>query len=162
MFAGSGILWLAIAIFLAGSGVACVEVNGGAAELSWALRDFEGRPISGDEPPCTLTNIGAIRLNWKAVTGDADGVLVADGWDTFPCSDNRGVTDFIIPAGRQMLWVEPICEDDAGTAGSYEVPPPIVRSVEEGTVTTLDALLIVADQDCTCPASPSSCTAATR
>ncbi len=160
MFARSGILWLATAIFHAVFAVACIEVNGGAAELSWALRDFEGKPISGDERPCTITNIKQIRLHWKAVTGDADTSLVPDGTEEFPCGDNRGVTEFTIPVGRQMLWIEPVCQDEAAAApGSYEVPPPIVRNVEEGTVTTLDALLIVADRDCTCPTSSSSCTA---
>jgi hypothetical protein len=160
MFARSGILRLATAIFHAVLAAACIEVNGGAAELSWALRDFEGKPISGDDPACTITNIARIRLHWKAVTGDADTSLVPDGTAEFLCNDNRGVTGFTIPAGRQMLWIEPVCPEGAAAPGSYEVPPPIVRTVEDGTVTTLDALLIVADRDCTCPTSSSSCAAA--
>jgi hypothetical protein len=161
MFAQSGILWLATAIFPAVFALACIEVNGGAAELSWTLRDFEGKPISeNNEPPCTVTNIEQIHLHWKAVTGDADTSLVPDDTAEFQCRDNRGVTKFTIPVGRQMLWIEPVCQDEAAAPGSYEVPPPIVRNVEEGTVTTLDALLIVADRDCTCPTSSSSCAAA--
>lgn len=159
MFAPSGILWLALAIFHAVSSVACIEVNGGAAELSWTLRDFEGKPI--DTPACTRTNIREVRLNWKAVTDDAAGPLEPDGSDRFTCSDNRGVTEFIIPAGRQMLWIEPICQD-AITATSYEVPPPIVRTVVQGTVITLDALLLVVDEDCTCQAASSVCSTAAR
>ena len=162
MFARSGILWLATAIFHAVLAVACIEVNGGAAELSWALRDFEGKPISEDgAPPCTVTNIEQIHLHWKAVTDDSDTSLVPDGTEEFPCGDNRGVTEFTIPVGQQMLWIEPVCPDGAA-AVSYEVPPPIVRNVEEGTVTTLDALLIVADRDCTCPTSSSDCAPALR
>lgn len=161
MFARSGILWLAIAIFLAVIAVACVEVNGGAAELSWTLRDFEGKPISDRGPPCTITNIEEIRLNWKAVTDDTGNSLVPDDSTGFECDDNRGVTKFIIPAGRQMLWIEPVCPNET-VAASYEVPPPIVRDVADGTVTTLDALLIVADPACTCPTSGSSCTTSSR
>lgn len=152
MFARSSILWLATAIFLAVTAVACIEVNGGAAELSWTLRNFDGKPISGDDPPCTITNIEEIRLNWKAVTDDTDTGLVPDDSAEFQCDDNRGVTEFIIPAGKQMLWIEPLCRNEIA-ATNYEVPPPIVRNVEEGTVTTLDALLIVADPGCTCRTS---------
>lgn len=160
MFARSSILWLATAIFLAVIAVACIEVNGGAAELSWTLRDFDGKPISGDDPPCTITRIEQIRLNWKAVTDAADTTLVPDDSAVFQCGDNRGVTEFIIPAGKQMLWIEPICRNEI-MARQYEVPPPIVRTVEEGTVTTLDALLIVADPACTCRTS-SGCPASSR
>lgn len=159
MFARGGILWLAIVQVV--SVVACVDVNGGAAELSWTLRDFEGKPISGDDPACTITNIGEVRLNWKAATSDGDDELIADDSEEFPCIDNRGVTGFDIPPGRQMLWIEPICREEMAIIGKYEVPPPIVRTVEEGTVITLDALLIVADPDCTCPSSPTSCPATT-
>jgi hypothetical protein len=163
MFARSGVLWLALAILPVVSAVACIDVNGGAAELSWTLRDFEGQPISDGEHPCVLTNIGEIRLNWKAVTDDGgDGAMEPDGTDKFRCLDNRGVTGFVIPAGRQMLWIEPICRSDAVMLGSYEVPPPIVRTIEDGTVTTLDALLIVADPECTCPTATANCATASR
>jgi hypothetical protein len=158
MFAPSGILWLALAIFHAVSAVACIEVNGGAAELSWTLRDFEGKPIKRDNEdghPCELTNIEWIRLHWQAV-GDGGTGIGPSGDHSFRCQANRGITEFTIPAGRQMLWIEPVCGDDIDAA-RYEVPPPIVRNVEQGTVLTLDALLIVADRDCTCPTSPSSC-----
>ena len=73
-----------------------------------------------------------------------------DGWAEFPCSDRRGITKFTVPRGQHLLWIEPVCPGGAPT-GNYQVPPPIVRTIHEGTVTTLDALLVVADES-TCPA----------
>jgi hypothetical protein len=155
MFAAPRTSWLAlVAMSLAVTSVACVEVNGGAAELSWSVRDFEGERIDDcrrkDKDDNIKVHVPRIRLAWKAVPDGGDGIdMDPDDWDDFPCSDGRGITKFSIPPGQQMLWIVPVC-DGGPSMGNYQVPPPIVRTVEEGTVTTLDALLVVADES-TCP-----------
>lgn len=156
MFAARGRFWLALVITLqVVTGVACVEVNGGAVELSWSVRTFDGDRVedSCDDDDHDV-HLEGIRLAWKAVEGDGDGggtVLEPDGWDEFPCSDRRGITDFRVPTDQQMLWIVPVCAGGLPATGNYQVPPPIVRTIQEGTVTTLNALLVVADES-TCPA----------
>lgn len=159
MFAARGTISLALlAMLQAVTSVACVEVNGGAAELSWSVRTFDGARVEedchtdadSDEPKVHLEGI---RLAWKAVADGEDGAsMEPDDWKQFPCADGRGITEFSIPPGQQMFWIVPVCDGAIlPAAGSFQVPPPIVRTVREGTVTTLDALLVVADES-TCPA----------
>lgn len=154
MFAAPGRLRALLAVILASSSASCVEVNGGAVELSWSLRDFDGERAeechndNPDDGP--VVDVDRIRLAWKAVVADDESATDPDGTVTFPCEDGRGITDFSIPPGRHMLWIEPVCAQGAPPSGRYQVPPPIVRTIGEGTVTTLDALLIVADAS-TCP-----------
>lgn len=158
---------VAIALFVLAAlfgNLACVEINGGAVELSWTLRDFDG-----DKTDCGPARIGSIRICWQGIVGDAglpedpDCVAVAteagfrEQYREFDCLASRGVTRFEIPAGRTALFVEPICESGTPPQGPYQVPPPIVRVVEDGQVVTLNQLLIVvtdsavASQDSTCP-----------
>lgn len=157
MFAAPGAIWLApIAAFLAVTSVACVEVNGGAVELSWSVRNFAGDRVGDDcqnldSRRGPLVHVQGIRLAWKAVAnGGDDAAMEPDGSADFACRDGRGITRFEVPVGRQMLWIVPLCADSAPSAGTYQVPPPIVRTIEEGAVTTLDALLVVAGES-TCP-----------
>ncbi len=143
--------------------LACVEINGGAVELSWTLRDFDG-----DTTNCGEQRIGSIRVCWQGLAGDAglpgDVGCVAvsteagfrEQYREFDCLASRGVTRFEIPAGRTALFVEPVCNGGTPPQGPYQVPPPIVRVVEEGQVVTLNQLLIVVTDkdtsaDPTCP-----------
>ena len=155
MFAARGMFWLALVVMVqAVTGVACVEVNGGAVELSWSVRTFDGERVNDScEDGEHDVHLEEIRLAWKAVSDGGDGAGMApDGWADFPCADRRGITDFGVPEGEHLLWIVPVCREDAPSTGNYQVPPPIVRTIREGTVTTLDALLVVADES-TCPAA---------
>lgn len=128
----------------------CVEIEGAAAELSWSLRNFAGdRALQ-----CEDLGISTVLLAWREIAeGEPDIMLIPEGTASFPCSDARGVTDFVIPPGRQMLWVIPRCSGDVDPIGPYEVPPPVVRNVGVGAVLTLDSLLIVADRGALCPSA---------
>lgn len=148
--------------------VGCVEVNGGAVELSWSLLTFGGQPITDDD--CTGAQIDKIRLHWDEdleVTGDNGGST------EFECTAYRGITDFVIPVNDNpaqqppyLLWIEPLCANGmTSPEGSYEVPAPISRDVRHGEVVTLNSLLIVTavnqledtmESTCECPANPSS------
>ena len=135
----------------------CVDVKGAAAELSWSIRTFSGQPVQ----QCQDSRIDRIKLEWRsddAGTGtDPDQVLVSEGSEEFECEANRGVTDFEITPGRQLLWITPICDSqDEPAPETYRVPPPIARDVRNGEVVTLNSLLIVV-QTTDCGSPPCTC-----
>jgi hypothetical protein len=123
----------------------CTEANGGAVELSWALRSTRDVEITD----CASGEIGRIRLWWQ--TGNTSR------FTAFPCKQNHGVTAFDLPVGPVSLWVAPECAPTNGRDEGiqpppemYVTPPPIVRDVAVGEAVTLDAvLLVVKIDDCT-------------
>lgn len=132
-------LWLLLVL------PACVEVDGGAVELSWHIRTLQGAQASCTEP--AQPDIVQMRVCWLPIgdagTAEPGGNCSADERRDFTCSDAHGVTGFVIPAGRTAIWLQPICADgEPGAQGTYEAPPPIVRDIEDGQVATLNALLI--------------------
>ncbi len=139
---------IALTFVLVGS-FSCVEIDGGAVELAWTLRDFQG-----DNNTCGKSEVDKVRVCWRSL-GDAgtapsecviirtDGGLAGQLRD-FDCSASRGVTRFEVPAGRTSLFIEPLCAGGNPARGPYQVPPPIVRTVEDGKVVTINQLLIVA------------------
>jgi hypothetical protein len=135
---GSALARLALAA-LAAAAVACVEVDGGAVELSWSLRTVEGDAVEscGDIP------LEAVRICWEPADGASTDQCRPGHRRTFPCGDRHGVTAFEVPPGPTLLWIEPVCPGGAPPpADTYEVPPPILRTVEHGRVVTLRSLLI--------------------
>ena len=77
----------------------------------------------------------------------------------FGCTESRGITGFDVPPGRTSIFIDVLCTggfDERAEDTSFQVPPPIVRTVVEGKVVTLNALLIVVDEatcndpGCTC------------
>lgn len=132
-----------ITMLLASTTTACVDVGGGAAELSWSLFDF-----TGIKSNCAEAAIDEVRLCWKAV--DAGSELSSppaciDGqWKDTLCEDSRAVTQFSIADGPQVFWIVPLCAGGVvPAADTYEVPPPLLRTVEPGKVVTLNSQLIV-------------------
>jgi hypothetical protein len=143
----SGVMGISLgfAALIAGLGSAgCVQVDGGAVELSWSLRTFEGESITS----CGDAAIARVRLCWISL--ELDGGEAQDGCRPqnsreFACGNESGITGFDLPPGRTSLFVQPICLDgSAAREGTYDVPAPIVRTVQEGKVVTLSSLLIVA------------------
>ena len=134
------ILWSAIGFTcLAVHG--CTSIDGGAVEVSWDLRTFAGADI-----PCDDANVLEMRLWWR-VEGDG----TRQRYDQFRCGDERGVTGFDLPAGTASLWLVPVCDDDTEPAAdTYRAPAPIVRTITEGDVITLDTQLVELDEDAAC------------
>lgn len=139
---------------LAAGAAGCIEIDGGAVELSWSLRSFDGDRVRS----CQLALIEEVRVCWESVEGGTS-VGVCAGSESFPCGEENGVSGFEIDPGRAAFWIEPICTDGSpADPGSYQVPPPIVRTVEDGKIVTLNSLLIVVtpfgtscpDAGCTC------------
>ncbi len=147
---------------IAGGTSGCVQIDGGAVELSWAVRNFEGNPLE-----CATAKIDTVRLCWRSV--DVTGALAcaSDAQASFVCDQEQGASAFEVPTGDQSLWVEIDCTTGAADPSTYDVPAPIVRTVSEGNIVTLNSLLIVVatppnpntptfclDRPCTCPPSP--------
>lgn len=144
----------ALLVVIGSSG--CIEIEGGAVELSWSLRSFDGQPVDS----CDDARLDRVRICWQAVEeGETlDAACRPGQFDDFPCGEENGASGFEIAPGRTAFWIEPLCEDGgAATAGTYEVPPPIVRTVEEGRIVTLNSLLIVVTPEGS-PCPPSGCT----
>lgn len=148
-------LWLTL---IGPLGSACIEIDGGAAELSWSLRSQEGASIEA----CADVRIRDVRLCWEPL---ADGSVLGGGEECrssqsrdFPCGESSGITAFNLDPGPTAFWVEPVCLDgESAGAGTYQVPPPIVRNVEEGQIVSLNSLLLVVNpSDGDCP--PAGCT----
>jgi hypothetical protein len=123
-------------------GSSCVEIDGGAVELSWALRDF-----AGESRNCESTGLGTVTLCWQPSDGGtSEFVCAPETSRRFVCDVERGSTAFEVPPGPTALWIEVSCGQETTSAdpGTYEVPSPVVRTVGEGEVVTLNSLLIVA------------------
>lgn len=108
--------------------------QGGAVELSWALRDREKGFVN-----CATARVATIRLRW----GEDEALS-----DTWPCNnqgEQRGVTGFDVPAGRASLTISPECATGPADPADYEAPPPIVRTFERGGIVTLGAMVIEVD-----------------
>lgn len=129
---------------------ACVDINGGAVELSWSFQTFQGNFIADD---CLETRVDQVRLSWKAPSWSGS---MSSGVTSFACEDFRGITDFVIAEGPQLLEIAPVCDSGVEAAPrTYEVPAPLLRNLLFGEVVTLDSLLIVIDDvesnsECAC------------
>ena len=138
---------------------ACIEIDGGAAEVSWSLRSQEGESVDS----CRGALIHDVRLCWEAV--DEGSVLGSGGpcrsqhRRSFPCEESSGITAFNLEPGQTAFWIEPICDDGApADAGTYQVPPPIVRNVEDGQIVSLNSLLLVVVTQTGDGCPPTGCT----
>jgi len=141
---------------------ACSQIGDGAVELNWALR-----PASSADPDkfvdCALNGGSAvpmpvtfIRLDWLR----SDGTPDHDFWN---CSDNTGVTGFVLEPGERLLTVSPRC-GEPGSDGdgvpadptTYTAPATVERTVTAGDTVSLGAVQLVLEisncdlQQCIC------------
>lgn len=128
---GSSVL---LALLLAG----CIDVNGGAVELSWKLRPASSSlpdKFVDCESDLLIAPVTRIRLDWEV--GDRSG------FESWRCSDNHGVTGFDLPVGQALLWVTPECAGEAADPATYTAPAPEARKVILGDTVSLGAVEIV-------------------
>ena len=129
----------------------CSSVDGGAVELSWKLRPASGASdlfvncTSGypDTGPVTR-----MRLDWQV--GDVDGFA------TWSCDDQHGVTGFDLPPGTALLAVSPECNSGAAATNTYTPPAPELRSVVVGETISLGAVEMIVQID-RCDEQPCIC-----
>lgn len=144
-----GLFLLGIQVF----GFQCVAIDGGAAELTWSVRTFDGEPVDS----CGDALVEKVRLCWYAVGSGVTGCRPGSFRD-FDCEEETGETLFEIEPGPTAFFVEPICADGLpARVGTYQTPSEIVRTVRDGEIVSLESLLItVTDHpdscgiECTC------------
>ena len=121
----------------------CAGIDGGAIEASWDVRT-----VDGNDTQCGDAGVSRVQLWWR-IERDDGAITVRN--ESFPCKDERGVTGFDLPPGPAELWLEPVCADGvAPLEGTYEGPTPIVRTITQGEVITLDTQLlqVTSTRDC--------------
>jgi hypothetical protein len=113
----------------------CVDVNGGAVEVAWTIKDSTARVVD-----CESAGVTAMQLCGTPLAG---GAPVCNQW---ACDEHYGATAFEIPEGTYAFLLTPICRlADSHVVG--QVPPPLVRQIRSGDVASLDALLVVGTAD---------------
>jgi hypothetical protein len=133
---------------------ACENVDGGAVELSWALRPasaaIEDKFVNCNSDEDGTGPITAIRLDWTVdivVDGMLEQHVDAEEW---PCNDSHGVTGFVLPEGSALFGVTPVCEFGPADPSSYIAPAVEQRRVIVGDTVNLGAVeLVVQVSDCT-------------
>jgi hypothetical protein len=120
----------------------CVQIDGGAVELSWDIRQADGMALDG---ACDASRIAQVGLCARACE-DGAGSGVCQGELVCPkaqwsCDNYSGATEFDLPEGPTELFIEAYCEDGSRAQG-VQVPAPIVRNISKGRVSQLNALLI--------------------
>src|SRR5262245_52236126 len=108
----------------------CVEINGGAVEISWVIRSQAGSAIT--DCGCASPSIAKVRLKLVGVGGAVDGKAPCAGQAQcdFPCSRQTGSTAFNIQEthGAERYEVSVVA---IGTDGSelsqVTAPAPILR-----------------------------------
>lgn len=117
----------------------CIEVNGGAVELSWKLRpassSLSDKFVDCDSGRDGTGPVTRIRLDW-----DVEG---RDGFESWRCDDNHGVTGFDLPPGKALLWVTPECDGRLADPSTYIAPAPEQRQVILGDTVSLGAVEVV-------------------
>ena len=141
---------LAFVLGAVGAVGGCVDVEGGAIEASWVLRTFDGRAISGCG--CASPEIARVRFVVRTIADEGeqlgDDVCAGRPGCEFSCRSQRGATPFFVPAGRFAISVLPLGTDGQPLIGApsgnggVRVPAPILRAVEFGRPTQLDAVAI--------------------
>jgi hypothetical protein len=127
---------------------ACVEINGGAVEISWVVRSRAGSAIT--DCGCASPPIATVRLRLVGVGGDAAGRLPCEdnAQCDFPCSRQTGSTPFNIPEthGAERYEVSVKAVDANGTPlDTIMTPAPILREVVRGQPTEVESMQLVAD-----------------
>ncbi|HEY4175441.1 MAG TPA: hypothetical protein VGM90_01355 [Kofleriaceae bacterium] len=117
----------------------CVQVDGGAVELSWKLRPaastLEDKFVGCDSGQPGTNPVTRIRLDW-----DVGGVVGTRAWR---CDDNHGVTGFDLPEGDALLSIVPECAEGPASETTYTSPAPVRRRVISGDTVSLGAVEIV-------------------
>jgi hypothetical protein len=137
----------------------CVEINGGAVEISWVIRSRAGSAIT--DCGCADPAIAKVRLVLQGVDAFGEPLVDASGNPLpgatpcdgqaqcdFVCSRQTGSTAFNIPetrgTNRYAVSVQAIGEDGIPLL-SVMAPAPILREVVRGQPTEVESMQLVAD-----------------
>jgi hypothetical protein len=140
---------LAVIAVMAGVSGACVEIDGGAIEISWLVRSTAGSPIT--DCGCAEPQIAAVRLVVTGRGGSLEGATPCAGEARcdFPCQRRTGSTAFDIEQtdGLERYEISVVAVGLDGQEISKErvmTPAPILREVVHGQPTEVEAFQLVA------------------
>ena len=127
---------------MGGVSAGCVEINGGAVEVSWAIFARDGRAIP--DCRCSDPTVAYVRLD---LASDPDShSRPCDGNDAcrFSCTRKVGATHFTIPPGQYLMSLIPVGADGmdlpvGSAAGAVQSPAAQSRAVVRGQPTELEA-----------------------
>jgi hypothetical protein len=123
------------------AGVGCVDIQGGAVEVSWAVFARDGRKIT--DCSCADPPIAYVRLN--LMPDPDDGTMPCAGMDgcRFPCGRMVGATPFTIRPGDYLMSLVPVGVDGLDLSPQLvQSPAPEFRSVVRGQPTELEAFML--------------------
>jgi hypothetical protein len=130
---------------------ACVEINGGAVEISWVIRSGTGSAIT--DCGCADPAIAKVRLVLKGV--GASGTAIAGATPCagqaqcdFNCSRQTGATQFNIQEtqGAERYEVSVVAVGiDGNELPQVMTPAPILREVVRGQPTEVESMQLVAN-----------------
>jgi hypothetical protein len=145
--AGRRLLILAALGGLSLSGLACVDVDGGAVEVDWlVVSQGDGTLLRGCA--CPMPSTQAIAQVAIALRSRAEGGAML----SFPyaCGRGRGTTSFSIPPGDYDISLQPSDASGIDLASrspprAYAIPAALVRRIVEGQVASLDVWTVRLD-----------------
>ena len=141
------ILLASLTLAFAVSESACVEIDGGAVEVSWVIRSPAGGGIT--DCGCAEPAIATVRLVLTGVKGTLEGATPCAGRAQcdFPCQRQTGATPFDIretlPGERYEVSVVAVA--DGVVLTEVTTPAPILREVVRAQPTEVEAFQLVAD-----------------
>ena len=132
---------------LASTTSACVEIDGGAVEVSWVIRSPTGGGIT--DCGCATPAITTVRLVLKGVGGTIEGATPCAGRAQcdFPCQRQTGATPFDIKQtqGAERYEVSVVAVADGVELLQVTKPAPILREVVRAQPTEVESFQLVAE-----------------
>jgi len=140
--------------FMGGCVGGCVQINGGAVEVSWVVH-ANGRAITDCSCAVAPTaDVGAppiagVRIEIVGQHGAIDGARPCAGRAQcqFACQRQTGATPFDIPEthGGEMYAISVVAMDkDGADLPGIAAPAPILRTIVRGQPTEVEAFLFEA------------------
>ena len=126
---------------------ACVEIDGGAVEISWVIRSDTGSAIT--DCGCASPSIATVRLKLTGVGGTIEDYQPCAGnaQCDFPCARQTGSTAFNIKEtrGDERYQVSVAAVGNDGTELlQVMTPAPILREVVRGQPAEVESMQLVA------------------
>jgi hypothetical protein len=126
---------------------ACVEIDGGAVEVSWVIRSPTGGGIT--DCGCAEPAITTVRLVLRGVGGTIEGATPCAGRAQcdFPCQRQTGATPFDIrqTQGGERYEVSLVAVADGAELPQVTTPAPILREVVRAQPTEVESFQLVAE-----------------
>jgi hypothetical protein len=126
---------------------ACVEIDGGAVEVSWVIRSPTGGGIT--DCGCADPAITTVRLVLRGVGGVIDGATPCAGRAQcdFPCQRQTGATLFDIRETQagESYEVSVLAVSNGIELPQVTAPAPILREVVRGQPTEVESFQLVAE-----------------